>query len=75
MMLYVDLVDVRGFGGLVLRSLRNPLEMFVIFDLWPRAQTTYGGIRFIEGQVGPCLAVDHTTGALVGGIVVDDAGA
>ncbi len=41
------------------------------FDLW---EATYGGIRFSEGFVGQCLAVDHTTGALVGGIVVDDAG-
>jgi len=86
MMLYVVVVNVRGFGGLVLRSLRNPLGMsanfgclgafiwFVNFDLWPCAHATYGGIRVGEGYVGSFLAVDHTTGSLVGDIVVDDAG-
>ena len=48
--------------------------MFVSFALWPCAQASYGGIRFCEDYVGPCLAVDNTTGALVGGVIADDAG-
>jgi hypothetical protein len=45
------------------------------FDLWPSAQASYGGgVRFSEGYVGTCLAVTHTAGALVGFVVVDDAG-
>jgi hypothetical protein len=31
-------------------------------------------VRFSEGYVGPCLAVNHTAGALVGFVVIDDAG-
>jgi hypothetical protein len=31
-------------------------------------------VRFSEGYAGPCLAVDHIVGALVGCVGVDDAG-
>jgi hypothetical protein len=34
MLLYVVVVEVRGFGGLVLRSLRNPWGMSVILVVW-----------------------------------------
>jgi len=34
MMLCVDVIDVRWFSGLVLKSLRNPLGMSAILVVW-----------------------------------------
>ena len=74
MLLYAVVIEVLGLGGLALGSLRIPLCMSAIWVIWVAMYASpLWGVRFSEGYVGPCLAFDHITGALVGFVVVDDA--
>ena len=68
MLLYVVVVDVRGFGGLVLKSSSHSFGMsailvvwvllsgLLILILWPCTQATYGGsasVKVVSGLFLP----------------------
>ncbi len=85
MLLYVVVVEVCDLSGLVLSSLRIPLCMSAILVMWVllfglvvlicgHVRIPPMGVRLCEGYVGPCFAVHQITGALIGLVVVDDAG-